>query len=212
MHKQPQFKMTFILVFAAVTAYTASSKAFVEIKANYGGLATKDFISATCGSACTGVPPANVPLVGISADLIISPPLTAYGFGIRYEKLNISGTLAAVEATAQIERIAALVNYRFIDTILKIGPVFTVGISNQTQFKVIESGTTKANYTSTTSDSASAGLEIGIKPLIILPLILGVETGYQYLNIKNAIDSVGGSSKNIDLSGLYLKAYLGLSF
>lgn len=204
---------SFILsIFAIVFFLTNPAQALVDVRVTYGGLGAKSFVADTCGSACTGTLPSITPFIGLGGDVIVSPPLFPFGFGLRYEKLGISASASGVEVSAEVERIAAILNYRIIDTILKIGPIMTVGISNQAKMKVTESGVIKADYSSSTSDSASVGLEVGIKPLIVIPLAVGAEAGYQYMKIKGAKDTQSTNNKDIDLSGVYLKAYVGLSF
>lgn len=201
------------LLFILSFLVTTSAHALVDVRATYGGLGAKSsFVADTCGSACTSALPSIVPFIGMGADAIVSPPLFPFGFGARYEKLAISANASGVDVSANIERISAILNYRIIDTILKVGPILTFGLSHNAKMKVTENGTVRADYSSTTAESASLGFEIGIKPLIIIPLAVGGEAGYQYLNVKNAKDAQSANTKNIDLSGVYLKAYVGLSF
>lgn len=199
-------KIFFTLLLLPLTSF-----ALVEGRITYGGLVTQNAAKDACGALCSQEPPL-LPLVGLGADVLISPPLTSYGIGLRYEKLSLSGSSGSIEAAAQIERVAVLLNYRMIDTIIHLGPIASFGISNQTSLKVTESSTPKVNYSSSTSDSASLGFEIGVKPLIVIPLAVGAEAGYQYLKVKNAKDSVNNTESNLDFSGAYLKLFLGLSF
>ncbi len=189
-----------------------SANALVDLRATYGVLTAKDEATAACGTNCTGSLPGVVPFGGIGADLIISPPLTSFGFGIRYENLGLKGSASGIDVDAKMERMALIVNYRLIDTILHIGPIFTYGISTKSSMKIDQGGTTRVDYSSSAADSMSAGLEVGIKPLIVVPIVVGAEAGYQLLKVKDAKDSVNNTTTDMDFSGAYLKAFLGLSF
>ncbi|MBC7753985.1 MAG: hypothetical protein H7Z71_07090 [Moraxellaceae bacterium] len=190
-----------------------TSHALIEARLTYGGLGAKDFAANACGALCTsGNIPAVVPLTGTGADVILSLPLIPFGFGVRYEKLGFSASSSNAQLSASIERIAAILNYRIINTILHIGPIATVGISTKTQAKIVENGITRANYDANSAESFSLGLEAGLKPLIVIPISVGAEAGYQYLKIKNATNSVDSSTRDLDLSGGYLKLFLGLDF
>ena len=190
-----------------------ASQALIEARITYGGLGSKDFAADACGALCTSSNiPAIVPFIGTGADVIISLPLIPFGFGVRYEKIGISASSSNAELTASIERIAAILNYRIIDTIIHFGPIATIGLTTKTQMKIVESGVTRANYDATAADSATVGIEFGIKPLIVIPISIGAEAGYEYLKIKNAKNSVDSSTHDLDLSGGYLKVFLGLDF
>ena len=189
------------------------SQALVEARLKYGGLGAKDFATDACGTLCTaGSIPAVVPFIGTGADVSVTLPLIPFGFGVRYEKLGISATSSTAELTADIEQISAIINYRIIDTIIHVGPIATIGLSTKTQAKITESAVPRVNYEATSAESASLGLEAGIKPLIVIPIAVGAELGYKHLKIKDAKDSITNTSKDLDLSGGYLKVFLGLDF
>lgn len=190
-----------------------ASQALVEARLTYGGLGSKDFATEACGALCTpGNIPAVVPFMGTGADVIIKLPLIPFGFGVRYENLGIGATTSNAELSASIERMAVIINYRIIDTIIHVGPIATVGVTTKTKAKITESGITRADYDSSSAESASLGLEVGIKPLIVIPIALGAEAGYHHLKVKDATNSISGSTADLDLSGGYLKVFLGLDF
>lgn len=206
-------KNTFKMIALLILLTPLASHALVEARLTYGGLGSKDFATEACGALCTpGSVPAVVPFMGTGADVIIKLPFIPFGFGVRYQKLGIGATTSNAELTAEIDQISGIINYRIIDTILHVGPIATVGVSTKTQAKVIESGITRADYSATSAESASLGLEIGVKPLIVIPISVGAEAGYQHLKIKNATNSVDSSTSDLDLSGGYLKVFLGLDF
>jgi hypothetical protein len=206
-------KNTLKLIALFVLINPLTSHALVEARLTYGGIGSKEFATEACGALCTASNiPAVVPFMGTGADLIIKLPLIPFGFGVRYEKLGIGTNSSTVEVAANIEQISAIINYRFIDTILHVGPIATLGLSHKSQLKVTESGIPRVDYDATNAQSASVGLEVGIKPLIVIPIAIGAEAGYQLLKIKDAKDSISNTSKDLDLSGGYMKLFLGLDF
>ncbi len=207
-----KFSKNIIYLFVILNMTPLFSHGFAELRLTYGGLGTKDFATDACGSLCTTALPGVLPLVGLGADVIISPPLTSYGFGLRYEKIGLTGSAGSLSVDAKVERIAALINYRIIDTIIHFGPIFSFGVSTQSSLSITNSGSDLVNYKSSISDSASAGIELSVKPLIIIPIIVGAEAGYEYLKIKNAHDNINNKDLDLDLSGVYLKVLLGLAF
>ncbi len=206
-------KNTLKMIALFILLTPVASQALVEARLTYGGLGSTDFATDACGALCTpGNIPAVVPFMGTGADVIIKLPLIPFGFGVRYENLGIGATTSNAELSASIERVAAIINYRIIDTIVHIGPIATVGLTTKTKAKITESGITRADYDSSSAESASLGLEVGIKPLIVIPIALGAEAGYHHLKVKDATNSVSGSTADLDLSGGYLKVFLGLDF
>lgn len=206
-------KNTLKLIALFIILTPLASQALVEARLTYGGLGSKDFAADACGALCTsGNIPAVVPFMGTGADVIVKIPLIPFGFGVRYENLSIGASTSNAELSASIERVAAIINYRIIDTIVHIGPIATVGLTTKTKAKITESGINRADYDSSSAESASLGLEVGIKPLIVIPIAVGAEAGYHHLKIKNATNSVSSTTADLDLSGGYLKVFFGLDF
>lgn len=212
MNIQQRTQWTFKIILFSLFFLPNLSHAMLDLRLTYGIITAKDQATDACGANCTSALPSVVPFGGLGADAIISPPMTSFGFGVRYENLALKASASPVDVDAGIERIALIVNYRLIDTIIHLGPIFTYGISTKSKMNITESGTPRVDYSSSSADSLSAGLEVGIKPLIVVPLVIGAEAGYNYLKVKNATDSVHNTSTDMDFSGVYLKAFLGLSF
>jgi hypothetical protein len=190
-----------------------SSFALFEGRLTYGPYLTSgDPVSDICSgnAACTGTVPSKLPLPFMGADVLVKLPLIPFGFGMRYEKLTASGSSSNMDATASFNRTALLVNYRLIDTILHVGPIFSYGLSHSGSIEMSQNGTKILDYSSSSGESYSLGLEVGIKPLIIIPLKIGAEAGISQFKFKNAQDSLGSTPKDIDLSGNYFKVFLGL--
>lgn len=187
-----------------------SAFALFEGRLTYGAMGAKDALTEICTGICTGSVPGMVPLYGMGADVLVKLPLIPFGFGVRYEKLSLSGTTSDMTAEAQFNRTAVLVNYRLIDTILHIGPIFSYGINHSGGIKMTQNSNSLMDYTSNTGESMTLGLEVGVKPLIVIPLKVGAEAGISQAKLKDATDSFGNTNKTIDLSGYYMKVFIGL--
>ena len=187
-----------------------SAFALFEGRLTYGAMGAKDALTEICTGICTGSVPGMVPLYGMGADVLVKLPLIPFGFGVRYEKLSLSGTTSDMTAEAQFNRTAVLVNYRLIDTILHVGPIFSYGINHSGGIKMTQNSNSLMDYTSNTGESMTLGLEVGVKPLIVIPLKVGAEAGISQAKLKDATDSFGNTNKTIDLSGYYMKVFIGL--
>jgi hypothetical protein len=191
----------------------ATSFALFEARMTFGPqMPSGDTVSELCnGNAnCTGTLPDKLALPFTGADAIVKIPLVPFGFGVRYEKITASGSSSNMDANVDFNRTAILINYRIIDTILHIGPIASFGISHSGSIGISQNGTKILDYTSGAGTSYSVGLEVGIKPLIVLPLKIGAEAGISQFKYTGATDTLGGAAKDIDLSGNYVKIFLGL--
>ncbi len=201
-------KLLIVLMFTPLT-----SMALFEARATFGPyVPSGDPVSNLCSgnAACTGTLPGKLALPFTGADVMVKLPLIPFGFGLRYEKLSASGSSSNMDATANFTRTAILLNYRLIDTILHVGPIASYGISHSGSISVNQSGTKILDYSASTGTSYSLGVEVGVKPLIVVPLTIGIEGGINQFKYTNAKDSLGSATKDIDLSGNYLKIFLGL--
>lgn len=208
-------KMTFAkYVFLILIATPISSWALFEARLTYGSLASQQSITDICQGSC--VAPSNapsiVPTFGLGADAIISLPMIPIGFGLRYEDMKLSTSSSNIEADLKYTRTALLLNYRFIDTIIHFGPIASIGLSHSGNLNIKESGTTRVDVSPGSVSSYSLGLELGAKPLVVIPLKIGAEAGYMMYDWGTMTNSVDGTQKDVNLSGYYLKAFLGLDF
>lgn len=201
-------KISFITLLIA----PLSAMALFEARATYGLQTAKQSATDICGNSCAS--PADAPslvgLGGFGADVIITPPLFPVGLGMRYESMGISTSAGNFSAEVKATRTAFLLNYRLIDTIIHFGPIATYGLSHTGSADVKEGGTSKVDFSASKATSYSIGLELGVKPLIIIPITIGLEAGYLGYKYDDVTNSVDGSSKSLDLSGTYLKVFLGL--
>ena len=200
------------ILFALVLAAPLSSFALFEARLTYGSLASTQDLSSVCQGSCTAPngAPAIVPTVGLGVDAIVELPMIPIGFGIRTEDMKLSASNSSFDAEIKYNRTAILLNYRLINTVVHFGPIASFGISHTGNMSLKEGGTTKVDLTPGSLSSYSLGLELGVKPLIVLPLKVGAEAGYMSFKWGDVTNSVDSSVKNIDMSGYYLKVFLGL--
>lgn len=206
-------KMTFAkYVFLTLLAVPLSSWALFEARLTYGSLASQQSITDICQGSCTAPSnaPSIVPTFGLGADAIISLPMIPIGFGVRYEDMKLSTSSSNIEADLKYTRTALLLNYRFIDTIIHFGPIASIGLSHSGNLNIKEGGTTRVDVSPGSVSSYSLGLELGAKPLVVIPLKVGAEAGYMMYDWGTMTNSVDGSQKDVNLSGYYLKVFLGI--
>lgn len=210
--KKQFFKSILQVAFLSTLLAPVSSWAIFEVRGTYGLLTSSQSIKDICQGSCTtpSNAPAIIPTYGMGADAILKLPLIPFGFGVRYEKMSLSASSSTIEASLDYTRTAAIVNYRLIDTIVHFGPIFTYGLSHTGSMSIKESNNTVVDLTASTMSSYSAGLELEVKPLIVLPLIVGVEAGYMGFTWSDAKNSKNSTTKNVDLSGTYAKVFIGL--
>lgn len=210
--KNKLISTSFATLFLALFMTPVSSWALFEARLTYGSLASQQSVSDICQGSCT-VPsnaPSIVPTFGLGADAIVSLPLFPIGFGLRYEDMKLSTSSSTVEADLKYTRTALLLNYRFIDTIIHFGPIASIGLSHSGNLNIKENGVTRVDATPGSVSSYSLGLELGAKPLVVVPIKVGAEAGYMMYDWGTVTNSVDGSQKDINLSGYYLKLFLGI--
>jgi hypothetical protein len=204
-------KFTRLLFLIALSA-PISSWALFEARATLGGTQAKPDINAICAGSCSNPSGAAgatyVPGVGL--DAIVKLPLIPIGFGVRYEGIKLSGDNATSSTEIKYTRTALLLNYRLIDTIVHFGPIASYGLSHTGSLSVSEAGIGKVDLAPSTMSSYSVGLELEVKPLIVLPLIVGAEAGYMSFKWDGVNNSFDNSKKDVDLSGTYMKVFIGL--
>ena len=201
------------LLVVSIFLIPLTSNAIFEARVTYGTVTSKDALTDACNGTndCGAGPiPGMVPLVGMGADAIISPPLTDFGFGLRYEKMELAATSGGLEGKLNMTRTAVIVNYRLLNTILHIGPIFTYGLAHTGGLSMKLNGNPAFDYTGNKATSYSLGFEVGAKPLIIIPIKVGAEAGFQSTKFEGMTDSQGNASRDVDMTGPYLKLFLGL--
>lgn len=204
-------KITSILFLMALSS-PLSSWALFEVRGTLGATQAKPDLPAICGSSCADPNSLGdatyVPGVGI--DAILKLPLIPFGFGIRYEGIKLKGDTATTTTEVKYSRTAILINYRLIDTIVHFGPIASYGISHTGSLSIAEGGSTRVDMSPSSVSSYSIGLEVEVKPLIVVPLIVGAEAGYMSHKWNDVTNTIDNSKKDVDLSGTYIKVFLGL--
>ncbi|MGE0632883.1 MAG: hypothetical protein AB7O96_10765 [Pseudobdellovibrionaceae bacterium] len=182
------------------------SFALIDLRLTYG----INTVNANLSDLGAGDEPKPVPLTGLGGDFIFSPPLVPLGFGIRYEKMGAKAASDDFSVQMDMTRTAAIVNFRIIDTLIMVGPIFTFGLNHPNTFEVKNGSTTLAKFESKKASSYSAGLEVGLK----VPFLLGIELGYMSMTAKDAENKTTptAAKEDIDLSGGYTKVFLGFGF
>jgi hypothetical protein len=207
-------KNIYQLLFVTMLLVPFSANALVEGRITYGSLASSQNLTDICNGSCTAPAnaPAIVPTFGAGLDVIVTLPMIPFGFGVRTESMKLSTSNSGIDAEIKYNRTAVILNYRLIDTIVHFGPIATVGVAHSGSASIVENGTTKVDLSPGSISSYSLGLELEVKPLIVLPLIVGAEAGYESFKWGQVTNNVDGTQKDIDLSGTYLKAFIGLDF
>jgi len=200
------------IAFLMALSLPLSSWALFEVRGTLGATQAKPDLPSICGSSCANPNSLGdttyVPGVGV--DAILKLPLIPFGFGIRYEGIKLKGDTAIATTEIKYSRTAVLINYRLIDTIVHFGPIASYGISHTGSLNISEGGSTRVDMSPTTASSYSIGLEVEVKPLIVVPLIVGAEAGYMSHKWTDVTNTIDNSKKDVDLSGTYIKVFLGL--
>lgn len=195
------------LAFISSVLLAPSSKALVEARVTYGLLASSPKLSDISLPGQTVDAPAATGNYGIGADALVILPVIGLGAGIRYENLAFKVTATDLEYKSSLSRTALLINYRIINTLVYLGPIFTYGLSHTNNITATYLSTA-ADLSPDSSTSYSAGLEAGVK---LGGFLLGGEAGYMDYKWKSLSDknNVITSQPNLDMSGGYFKVILG---
>lgn len=188
------------------------SWALFEARLTYGSLVSQQDLKNICQGSCTAPTnaPAIVPTFGLGVDAIVEIPMIPFGIGLRTEDMKLSTSTSSIDAELKYKRTALLINYRFTDTIVHFGAIASYGISHSGSMTIKEGGVTRVDISAGSPTSYSVGLELGVKPLVVVPLKVGAEAGYQSFKWGESTNSVDATRKDVDLSGTYLKVFLGL--
>lgn len=199
-------------IFTLLFLMPLSSWALFEARLTYGSLTSQQDLAGVCQGSCASPSsaPAIVPTFGMGADVLVKLPVIPFGFGLRTEDMKLSTSASSIDAEIKYQRTALLINYRWIDTIVHFGPIASVGLTHTGSMNIKESGTAKVDLAPSSLSSYSLGLELSVKPLIVIPISVGAETGYMSFKWGQTVNSVDASTKDIDLSGMYIKFFLGI--
>ena len=187
---------------------SAPAHALFEARLTYTGLVSQPNLDELYDGSLT-VPSASANS-GLGADALVFIPLSGWGFGLRYEGLGFKADEGALSYESSMNRTALLVTYRFINTLVNVGPTFTYGLSHSGSLKAND-GSVSHNWEPGSVSSYSVGLDAGVGLLLFN---VGGEVGYQHLKWNDMEDKEGTSSArpSTDMSGSYVKAYIGFGF
>lgn len=162
--------------------------------------------------------PKTTSLMGFGIDALISLPGVPIGFGARYETVSkndstSNSTDGRYDYETGFSRIAMLVNRRFLDEFVFLGPIAGIGISNSV-FYSYRNDRESRSYRTVGGTSLSLGVEGGVKAS---SLVVGAEVGYLFANFKPPkVDGVkletNDGEVNLDFSGPYAKILIGTTF
>jgi hypothetical protein len=199
----------FLALFTLIMGVSNQSHAIFEGRLTYTLLASKPDLGALY-TGSTSVPSAAANY-GIGGDALFFIPLTGYGAGLRYEDLGATASANGLEFASVAKRTSILLTYRFINTFLHLGPIFSYGISHTNSMKVTDKNNAAlgANWEPGSTKSYQIGLDVGFG---LVGFVVGGELGYQSMMWEKMKDLKGVSTKtpDTDMSGTYAKVYVGI--
>ena len=177
--------------------------ALFELRASYGAQLSSASTDSLSGLSAN---PALPGVVGLGVDGIISLPLIPFGFGMRLENFGASVDAGTEKLEAKLNRVSALINYRLLDTIMHLGLIASVAMTNEGSVKI---GGTTYDADLGLAATYSLGIEFNVG---LLGFIVGGEAGYMAANLGQLKSAGGSSLGSMDLSGPYLKILAGFGF
>ncbi len=138
-------------------------------------------------------------------DVYFNIPAIPLGVGLRNEWLKGEASFGSDMWDIDANNLTVLVDWRLIDSVVYVGPLVTIGAPFG---DILANSGGNSDKSTLKMDQLSYGIaaEAGIK---IGSLILGAEAGYQSVKLKAGS---GSSQVDVDLSGVYGKAMVGVSF
>jgi hypothetical protein len=198
-------KVLSALALASCLFQAPKASAIFDLKVGYGTLASKpDLLGFYTGAATV---PAAIPTVGLTIDAIVTIPLVGIGGGIRTEDMKIGYDSETLGINNTFKRTSVVLNYRLLNTLVYLGPIFTLGINHSNEMKITSGGTDLSKISSDKVSSYTAGVEVGAK---LIGLMAGAELGYMNMKYKDATDSIDPTKiHDLDMSGNYVKLFVG---
>jgi hypothetical protein len=201
----------FATTFAALFLVAQPAFSLVELKAAYSMFSVSP---SGLNDNFAGQPKISE-MQALSFDVMGNVPLMPVGLGVRHEMFSRKESSGSLNSEVDWKRTSILVNKRFIDMGIYLGPIATVSFASDFKYKSA-TGSTRTDYKTEGTLTATAGLEAGFKLAL---LSAGIEAGYLHAPMGNLRDSAGvevvgsnGSKINVDLSGTYVRATVGFGF
>ena len=141
-----------MLFFALPMLFAMPAFAILELNIGYQGLLSN---SASGNWVGTGTSFGYSGGYGLQADARFNFPLSDWQIGMRYGQLGLSGSQSGATLAMNATTYSGLVGYRFINTGILFGPVFTYALSGSgtLQNKIMSFLSTPRRNTSTASFS-----------------------------------------------------------
>lgn len=185
--------MKYFLFLLLIILTPLSSQASLETRVGYG---VNTFDDRYTGLELTDAATMNF-------DIILKlESLYGFGLGVRYETMTFDFNLnGAKVAEGEFTRIAALANYRLIDSKYYAGAIGTLGVQNTFESTSESDGTTNTDYDAKMNFSLGleAGMHIGI-------FSFGLEAGKLFAIVDNP------GAPEMGLNSTYAKVFIGLNF
>jgi hypothetical protein len=190
--------MTKTLLLILAFFFSIPSFALIEVRINYGLLQTKPNLDQLY-TGSTANP--SVPVVyGYGGDAIVTlPVLLDWGLGMRYESFGFKASSGGLEFKNSVTRTSLVANRRFLETLVYLGPIFTVGLAHDMSITITDNSVQQSKVSSNKCFSYSVGVEGGAN---LIGLMVGAELGYQSMKFTD--------TPEVDLSGTYAKLSVGI--
>ncbi len=201
--------MAFALTALAATALTGTAHAggILELRAGAGINSTDPDALEREVNAINSSSVKAEDFDNFHADVFFNLPVLPIGVGVRHEWLSQSDSSNGSNLDVDVNNLSLLVDWRIIDTLVYAGPIVSIGYPwGDVDFS--SSGGNIAEQIDGDRMSYSGGLEAGV---ILGRFLVGAEAGYQSIKLKQK-NTGNGSSADIDLSGAYGKAMVGVTF
>ncbi len=195
-------------LFLGSVLHSSHANALVELKAGYS-----QFTSAPTGlNDQFPLSPKIEQMQGLSVDIMGKVPLMPVGLGVRYEMFKRNESNGTGTSQLDWKRTSILVNKRFIDTLVYLGPIATISFASDFKYQTTIAGV-QSNYKTESALNVTAGVEAGFKLMLIR---LGAEVGYFYAPMGELKTSTGtpvtnaaGGKVTFDMSGPYARVTAG---
>jgi hypothetical protein len=179
------------LTFVALFFVSLNAQALFELRAGYGVQTPADDQVGANTLTSMG---------GFNLDAIVELPMVPVGLGLRYENLGSDlEFFGQAVASSTFERTSLIVNYRIIDLFLYFGLIGTLGLVNDYTAEFTGLGETKWDADLTYSVGVEGGVSLGL-------FMVGAELGYMAANLE------ANNQPDVDVSGIYAKALVGVGF
>ncbi len=200
-----------IAITSLVTGLSSTANAVIELK---GGYTLHQTSPGGLNDAFAGAPKIDQ-MQSISFDVMGNVPLLPVGLGVRHETLKRNETAGANGSEVNWSRTSILVNKRFIDTLVYLGPIATFSVASDFKYRSTIAGVS-TDYKTDSQLNATVGVEAGAKLTL---LRIGAEVGYHYAPMGELKTSAGvpvtngaGEKVTFDMSGTYARVVVGFGF